>query len=478
MLRKPPLPHGNGPVSLQNRARKKAERGATILLFTFCTMTLVIPMIGLAIDGSVAMWTKAKLSAAVDAAALAAGRSMTSTGSFADQQAMAKTVATNWFHANFPIGWLNTTLVSGPTVDVEETGKTITSSVQASVSAPLFFMRIFGPNFQRVTVSASAISSRRNLVLVLVLDRSGSMSQSGSCGTMVADAQSFVNFFTDGFDTLGLVTFSSTANLDYTPSLDFKPGLSDTIGNIQCTGATSTTQALNVAYSALVSAGEPGALNVIVLFTDGQPNTILSKDWPINSGGSCSGTGVIPGTIAGAITTVGTDSNATPYGIYDPSKSGNLSPLSPASSYNATNCLFETNGLSYIGGESTRRYNIPADIASIPSQDVFGNLTTGYQPNDLTFNGPNIVAASFNSADDQAYKIRHDATLQPMIFTIGLGAGVGPTEQEFLERLANDPRSTSYEPSLAAGTFVYAPDASELQTAFYQIASEILRLSQ
>jgi len=40
------------------------------------TAMVMIPMIGLAIDGSILYWTKAKLSAAVDAAALAVGRDL------------------------------------------------------------------------------------------------------------------------------------------------------------------------------------------------------------------------------------------------------------------------------------------------------------------------------------------------------------------------------------------------------------------
>lgn len=466
-----------------SRTRKQAstERGATVLLFTFCSFLVIIPMVGLAIDGSIALWTKAKLSAAVDAAALAAGRSVNVSGDPTQEQALAQSVAEKWFPANFPAGWLDAKVVSGPTVNVAEDNKTLTTSVQASVQAPLFFLRILGNNFQHVTVSASAQSSRRNLVLILVLDRSGSMSQSGSCGTLVTDAQNFVNYFTDGFDTLGLVTFSSSANLDYAPNTYFKsssPTLSSVIGQIQCAGATSTTQALNVAYSAMEQENQQGALNVIVLFTDGQPNTILSKNWPINSSGSCTnplGTGIIPGTITGAITTAG----SSPYGIYDPSQytgmnqGGSLSPIS--SSYNATGCRFEKYGLNSIGGSTP-------DIASIPSQDVFGNLTTGYSGSNLKFNGTDIVDASFNSAVNQAISIRQDPTLQPVIFTIGLGSGVGTTEQQFLERVANDPRAPAdqygYDSNYAAGTFVYAPDATELQTAFYEIASEILRLSQ
>jgi Flp pilus assembly protein TadG len=47
-----------------------------MVLFTMLIALVIVPMVGLAIDGSIAFWARAKLSAAVDAAALAAGRSI------------------------------------------------------------------------------------------------------------------------------------------------------------------------------------------------------------------------------------------------------------------------------------------------------------------------------------------------------------------------------------------------------------------
>lgn len=496
---------------------RNRERGATVLLFTFCTFLLIVPMIGLAIDGSIAMWTKAKLSAAVDAAALAAGRSVSVSGNLQQEQSAATTVAQEWFAANFPSGWLNTSVVSGPTVNVQQSGKTITASVSASVQAPLFFMRIFGSNFQNVTVSASAQSSRRNLVLILVLDRSGSMSTSGACPTMIADAQSFVNYFTDGFDELGLITFSSSANLDYSPTLYFKsssPSLSSTIGQIACTGATATTQALNLAYTTMQQVNEPGALNVIVLFTDGQPNAI-NASWPVrtsahsayyryayNASYSSQTVNSMPvfctstSNISGSMTVAGFHGGVIgqTWGIYNPSPQGITQGSVPPVS--APGCSFDT----YHSGYVSNNVDVARqDIAYIPSTDAYGNSTlvslfngSAYKPVDMFPSGDGyagyprvdeqengIVAASFNSADNQAYKIRHDSTFTPIIFTIGLGgAPDAPIDQDFLERIANDPRGSSYESTLAAGTFAYAPNASQLQMAFYQIASEILRLSQ
>ena len=48
------------------------ERGVSVMIFTLVSVLVVIPLMGLAIDGSIGFWVKAKLSAALDAAALAA----------------------------------------------------------------------------------------------------------------------------------------------------------------------------------------------------------------------------------------------------------------------------------------------------------------------------------------------------------------------------------------------------------------------
>ena len=47
-----------------------------------------------------------------------------------------------------------------------------------------------------------------------------------------------------------------------------------------------------------------------------------------------------------------------------------------------------------------------------------------------------------------------------------------------MERISNDPRSPIYNNLQQTGKYVYAPSASQLQDAFNQIASEILRISQ
>lgn len=138
--------------------RKPGERGATLVFFTVLLCTFILPGVGLAIDGSFAFVTKAKLSAAVDAAALAGANALSIGLTSDDQKTSAKTIATRYFHANFPDGSMSVNLPPDPSVAVDRPGDGAvrTVSVSVTVRAPVYFMRIL--NFSGVNITASIIA--------------------------------------------------------------------------------------------------------------------------------------------------------------------------------------------------------------------------------------------------------------------------------------------------------------------------------
>lgn len=459
-------------------------------------------MVGLAIDGSIVYWTKARLSASVDAAALAAGRSLSVGQTLTAQTASAVATAQTYFTANFQPGTMGTAVVGGqPTVTVAQTSTNVrTVTVQATVTVPLYFLRLLG--FTSATLPDTGQAQRRDVNVIVVIDRSGSMNQGNECATMIASAQTFVNMFVDGRDDLGLITFQTSANLDYSPTLYFKssnPSLTSVLGNLVCAGATNSSMGLSMAYQQIQAINRPGALSVILFYTDGYPTAFYmggANPFPIKTksdtrydaintstsetvaASGCSSSDVL----AGVVTLPGQTPSATgtTYGITSPagipinSSAGSNPPL-----ISAPGCSFTSNGWAYM------RY----DVANIPSQDYYGNLTdTGYQsllyfPTSNTHyknlirpdTPQNLVNVAFNTADYAAKRARNDSTFNIMIYTIGLGPQV---DQDFLERVANDPRGSSYDSTKPAGEFVYAPTASQLSAAFQQIASEVLRLGQ
>lgn len=518
-------------------AINRRERGATLLLFTLMLLLIVVPLVGLAIDGGVIFWTKAKLSAAVDAAALAAGRSINLNQTSAANKLPVQNVAYEWFTANFPTGWMGTTIQGGkPVVTPTQTSySTQQVNVTATVTVPVFFMRVAG--FSSVTLSAAAQSSRRNTFVVLVLDRSGSMGSSAigsnACPTMQADSINFVNMFTEGFDTLSLITYSSSAgpNPDFGPSQTFKSGMAAEINQIVCTGATSMAQALQMAYQLIKSKGLSSGLNAIVLFTDGQPNEIVGAFTPFSPSSTATRYGSSPPWWA-VYGNPYTQNYNTLYS-YGPTGCTHAFPTAaqggagltllfdtsnfvPPAQFGMTGGLLDTtdqvavstsagtisnSGCSYInnGSEFVRQ-----DVAYIPSQDIWGNLTSGGYGGNPPYYGANVtapdkypagdpyagqirvdeqtngvMAASTNAADYQAQVIRNDTNYPTVIFTIGLGGAKDmPIDFTLLERIANDQRSPILDSSKPQGYFAYASSPSQLNQAFTLVAGQILRLSQ
>ena len=496
------------------------QRGATLILFTFLTAMLMIPIIGLAIDGSIVFWMRTKLTTAVDAAALATARGLNVNQTLGSQNTNANSTGQSYFWANFPSGMMGTTVVGGePTVNIaSSTNSTLTATVSASLTVPLYFMRLL--HFNSITLGAVGTASRRVTNVILVIDRSYSMQQANACSTMIASAQNFVNDFVDGRDTLGLITFQATANVDFAPTTSFKssnPNLNSVLGTAVCTGYTSTASALNLAYTKLQNLNQPLALNVIVLFTDGNadsfaatiPSSLLktksdtrydafntTTSETVGATG-CSSTD----SFSGVILDVDGAQDATGYtgGMYSmatepitwssPYTSSTGVPF-PASEISAPSGSCSFAGSSPYGGYPYNSLQIRYDVAYLPSTDYYGNSLTGhwaldyYPSNDPNYaNKPRIdtpnsvMNAALNAADNQANTIRSNTTLNPVIYAIGLGGTqYQQINTDFLERIANDPRSSNYNSSQQTGEFIYCT-ASGLAAAFQQIASQILRLS-
>jgi Mg-chelatase subunit ChlD len=256
----------------------RKEKGIAILL-TGVLLVLIIPIVGLAIDAGVLYALKAKLVLATDAAALAAARSLNLGLTLAAQEAAATGRAVTVYNANFPANAFYTKNNTVSASVAENAYKTRTVTVNGQLDAPTYFMRFLG--FDHTTVKASGTASRRDVNLVLVLDRSSSMSNANSCAIMKADAVQFVNMFSEGRDTIGLITFGSSIYTGFRPSKSFKTVLApntDTLPNlinqIQCGGNTSSAMALNAAYNMIKTINQSGALNVILFFTDGYPNGV------------------------------------------------------------------------------------------------------------------------------------------------------------------------------------------------------------
>ncbi|MFB3777600.1 MAG: VWA domain-containing protein [Bryobacteraceae bacterium] len=448
---------------------------------TVISFAVILPMVGLAIDTSLIYAAKAKLQAAVDAAALAGARSLNRGMDIGSQTESARATAQAFFDANFPAGHLGTTNRVSTFTVAESDYRTRTVRADAGIDVPAYFMRLLG--FQSTHLTATGMASRRDVNLVLVLDRSSSMS--GAMSAMRSAARSFVDKFAEGRDNVGLIVFGGSGLVAFPnpspsgPASNFKsasPNVDTLISQTVNGGNTGTAQALSQAYLELVKRNEAGALNLIVFFTDGLPNGLMANfNDPdpaknlLRSTSTCIYRGVAGRPMLGFLSQYSSFApTGTTVGIKKPSSSTVSTVSEGPITTNSDGCYYRSN-----------EQNMRQDVLKMPALDYYGNLTTGYHSVDLTrVDSPQQIGyASLNAADSAVQRIRQDSGLNIVIYTIGYHGGSEQPDETWLKRVANDPSSPSFDSLKPPGLYVKAPTTGDLAAAFSKVASEILRLA-
>ena len=519
-------------------ARKKNESGVILLLGTMA-LPVLVSMMGLGIDASLLYTMKSRLQLATDGAALAAARALSIGLTTAVQADSARNNATNWFYRNFPAGEMGSsnTIVPQPLVFDDPVNPLVRHVVvTASSTSPSYFMRFWGHTGSSIASNSEA--TRRDSVIMMVLDRSGSMQNSGSCTPMKDAAKQFTGMFAPQRDRIGMITFNMASYISQSPTLNFRTqlGFSNSgespatgtgqIDTITCTGGTGTAGATILGYNELYKTGLPGALNVLMLFTDGLPTALTfdfrngtspqgilanasncqdSLNRSVNSSASPRGNmytnprawtnGMSMGT-GSWLADVPSGPIAVVYGDPQPLHIWGIDYRAPSNAAGDTYLGATAPGCG-VENITNARAGIDANMEFFPATDAFGNPLAGY--NTLNYSSgrisqtnANLQAAALNASANAASRARTARNLPDgrnfpgtVIYAIGLGA----VNHAFLQRVANDGAAddsgNSYystfsgvDTSQPTGNYVYANNSNALGPAFSQIASFILRLSQ
>jgi Flp pilus assembly protein TadG len=521
---------------MKSTLRHKHREGGTALMIAVSSLVFLVPLVGLAVDAGFLYVVKARMQASVDGASLAAARALNLGQTTAAQSDSAKQNAVNWFYANYPAGnWMsrNTQMTTSDThvrvYDDSVNPNLRHVDVMASSQIPTFFMKYLGVDATSVTAIGHA--SRRDVNAMLVLDRSGSMG--GSCGSLISAAKTFTGQFSAGRDKIGAVSFADNVYLHSKPTSNFQSTLGYTnsygtvngeLDTIACAGGTATPQAIMVAYNELYKLNQPGALNVIVVETDGRPNTITVNFWDGSAAGIAStsncldkngkkksaggfatlaslrewtpgynmnvgGTGYMANIPAGLVGGIGgTDSGTTAFLLF------NSWTFVKTDTYNETNNKQYPTSTALSGCAMATNRNTIADLAWLPTTDIYGNTLVNGSYRAVSTSGGKISpismtqirAAAFNGVDSAGTRIRTNATVPAYVFSVGFTSSVDHT---VLQRIANDPDwlgtsacTTSGQCVVNSGqpqgTYVFAATTADLVPAFLSLSSQILRLSR
>jgi Flp pilus assembly protein TadG len=395
------------------------QAGQVLLTFIFFIVVLVF-FVGIAIDIGFAYVTKSTMSKAVDAAALSAAQSLALGSS------TWETVATKMFAANYSQSGREPVAPSVH-VSVQQLNPNLRSvQVSATTQVNTYFIRVL-PAWKQLTISASAAATRARLVMDVVLDRSGSMRFNGGCTALPPAVDAFIGIFDDKTDYIGLVTFSSTARIDFPINQPFMDGIKAAVPR-NCSdysGVTFSegglTDALTQIQAVPVSTNQD-VTRVVVFFTDGLANTFQDN------------LGCLPNQPWNF--TSGDDGNAV--WVLDP-VTGNTQCV--ANNGDPLSCCPSLTCFTSVDGVTTRCATGPSAGADIRAE---GKARAIAVANDIRNAGITVYA-------------------------VGLG---GNMDIDFLRRIAND--SGIINSNQPIGQALIAPSAGDLQRAFQQIANSIL----
>ena len=459
-----------------NPGSKKKSAGAIIILMAVALPAL-LAVVGFAVDSARAYGVKATLSAAVDAASLAAARAIS------DGEAAAIRAADKFFTANFPAGYFDSTPGS-PSVSFSYSAEgDISINVSATANMPTTFLRIIGK--YEMDIGSTAQTIRRPVDLSFVVDNTTSLTYSGDVTQDVIDrSKDFVGNFGELFDRVALIkyAFGAEVPVGFNSNRGFSKATVHSeidafeFGSLSSLQYTNASEGMWRAIDALITVNNPASLRVIVFFTDGAPNTFASN-FSFNGGVA---------DRVGAIRS-GDVSSGTPYGLWGVDKVAE--PIASPWEYRDNRGTSLANALAgfpqYYNAHDPNASDFLVINPSHPRRRVPDYNPGSDSASDL-YNKINRI--SRNLPEDMAEYARQNGIF---VLTLGLGSRLtqptGPDNErgeEMLMRLANDPRmvdipalASDFRPEQPQGIYCHAVDKDALAPCFADMMAIIIRLT-
>jgi len=433
-------------------------------MFALTTILSLVAMMGMVALGiEVGRWyiVRAELSKGVDAAALQGANNISNpyldsyfgVGTGQGLEKLVEAVgAANFTPGMFGAADTATFAITGPILD----GKV---PVEAQTDVTNYFARAMetpstAGQFDTTHVASIGGAQKRDVEMMMVLDKSGSMGS--AMGDLQVGATSFLDFFqdTEANDKIGLISFASGVEVNYPLGTYFYSPMTSAINGMYASGGTNTEDAIDQADGPngfTDQTGVPGDQQVqqfMIFFSDGNPTAFR-----------------------GSFTRNGTSYDAVGYaGAWD------IQLMSPTTQfawmgihqYQTGDGLPAGSTTCKTSGENPQGYdNTKWDILADPQYGAaaYSSILGTTDPQACSINWNNMM--NYVTEITQQMAIDHAQALKDKgvhIYTIGLGS----VNQSFLAQISSGP-SFQY----------YTPDSTQLAELFQNIAKNIkLRLVQ
>lgn len=436
------------------KIKYRRQSGIVSILLAICLIVL-LGVLGLAIDSGRAYLVRAKLNAATDGAVVAAAYAAPRGANDSEHQANAERAAAAFFSANYPSGYLHSSVVPGNLSWASNNGA-ITIDLSARATVPTTLTSVLG--FNQLAVAARSEVVRKSIDMALVVDTTGSLSDPQVSAAVQDNVTNFLNNFDENNDRVALIDFATGPQVDVAFNQDESRGFSRqamtaAVSNFNFEGGTNTSEAIWAAFNQLTNViHTPSNLRVIVLFTDGQPNAFASAFATNSTYASCNG---MTSTV-----------------MYD---QGYAKGLFSADKHDAP-----------FNGALDCYPHASAIISELPDSYTLHDLAVpfdGPRTVGTSVTGDNVNNISLNLAENMAEMAKNENIL---IYTIGYGPdlkssdGVGTeTGEDLLKCIANSPDSARcHDSQKPEGVYCYSADASGLAPCFAKLASEIMRITK